>query len=62
MLPRPPTDTMNERKFRMTELNEYLEVLADEFGVDIQTVRMLAQLLGPNELYDGLVTTLEDMC
>ena len=40
---------------------EYLESLADDFGVELDTVKMLADMLGPNEDFDGLVTTLEDM-
>ena len=38
----------------------YLLSLADDTGVDIQTVFMLADLLGPDEDFDGLVTSLED--
>jgi hypothetical protein len=41
---------------------EYLQSLADDFGVDLSTVQALADVLGPNEDFDGLVTTLEDMC
>lgn len=39
---------------------EYLDSLADDFGIDPQTVYMLADLLGPSEDFDGLVTMLED--
>ena len=38
----------------------YLLSLADDIGVDIKTVMMLADLLGPSEDFDGLVTSLED--
>ena len=38
----------------------YLLSLADDLGVDIQTVFMLADLLGADEDFDGLVTSLED--
>ena len=38
----------------------YLESLAEDFGVDINTVLMLASMLGPSEDFDGLVTELED--
>jgi len=41
--------------------NDYLESLADEYGLDIKTVKLAADMLGPNEDFDGLVTTLEDM-
>ena len=38
----------------------YLEALADDTGVDLHTVFTLAELLGPAEDFDGLVTSLED--
>jgi len=41
--------------------DHYLGTLADDYGVDLETVLCLADLLGPNEDFDGLVTTLEDM-
>ena len=39
---------------------DYLESLADEYDVDLQAVFNLANLLGPNEDFDGLITTIED--
>jgi len=39
----------------------YLRSLADEMGVSLACVRTTADLLGPNEDFDGLVTTLEDL-
>ena len=39
---------------------EYLTDLACEMEVDLDTVLMMADLLGKNEDFDGLVTTLED--
>jgi len=39
---------------------DYLQCLADDTGVDIHTVVMLADLLGETEDFDGLVTSLED--
>ena len=44
------------------ERKEYLEGLAMEFGVDRNIVFMLADMLGPNEDYDGLIVSLEDYC
>jgi hypothetical protein len=41
--------------------NEYLESLAEEYGLSIEDVRMAADMLGPDEDFDGLITTLEDM-
>lgn len=40
---------------------DYLSCLAEDYGVDLQTVQALADLLGPNEDFDGLVSSLEDM-
>lgn len=39
---------------------EYLQGLADDFGVDLETVLTVADLLGPEEDFDGLVSSLED--
>ena len=39
--------------------NEYLESLSEEYGED--SVMALAELLGPEEDFDGLVVVLEDM-
>ena len=39
---------------------QYLENLADEYGVDRTTVFAMAQLLGPSEDFDGLISALED--
>lgn len=38
----------------------YLADLADEYGVDAQVVYMLADVLGPNEDFDGLVNEVQD--
>jgi hypothetical protein len=40
--------------------DEYLDSLADNWGIDPETVHMLADMLGPSEDFDGLVTELED--
>jgi hypothetical protein len=39
---------------------EYLRSLSEEYDLPFSTVAMLASALGPNEDFDGLVTTLED--
>jgi hypothetical protein len=39
---------------------DYLASLCDDFGVDESIVFALADLLGPTEDFDGLVTALED--
>lgn len=43
-----------------TGRRDYLESLAEDFGIDAQTVFTLASILGANEDFDGLVTALED--
>jgi hypothetical protein len=40
---------------------DYLENLANDLGIDKQTVFSIAGLLGASEDFDGLVTTLEDL-
>lgn len=39
---------------------EYLKELSDEYGVPLAVVIEVAEMLGPNEDHDGLITTLED--
>lgn len=39
---------------------EYVESLADEYGVELSEVIAVAQLLGKNEDFDGLVSWCED--
>ena len=41
--------------------DEYLNSLAEEYGVAKMLVYNLAEMLGPNEDFDGLVNALEDM-
>ena len=52
------TDIYTENGY--TDRAEYLDILAEEHGMDIDAVLNLAELLGPNEDFDGLVTTLQD--
>lgn len=40
---------------------DYLRNLAEDHGVDYAMVDALADLLGPSEDFDGLVSTVEDM-
>lgn len=39
----------------------YLNSVSDEYGVDINTVNTLADVLGPSEDFDGLISMLQDM-
>lgn len=41
--------------------NEYLQCLAEDYGIDLETVILLADILGENEDFDGLVSALEDV-
>jgi hypothetical protein len=40
--------------------DEYLNTLADDRGFDTMAVHMIADMLGPDEDFDGLVSELED--
>lgn len=39
---------------------DYLNTMAEEFDVPITVVLSIANMLGPNEDFDGLVSALED--
>ena len=39
---------------------DYLQSLAEEFDMDFATVVMIANTLGRNEDFDGLISALED--
>lgn len=39
---------------------DYLESIADEYGVDKDIVFAFAELLGPSEDFDGLIVMIED--
>ena len=39
---------------------DYLNSLADEYGVCVDTVYALASVLGPSEDFDGLCSAVED--
>lgn len=38
----------------------YLECLAEDYGIDNETIVACAELLGPEEDFDGLISTLAD--
>lgn len=40
---------------------DYLDSLADEYGVSKAVVYRLADILGPSEDFDGLVSMIEDV-
>jgi predicted metal-dependent peptidase len=41
--------------------SDYLETLADDYGIDAVIVNELAGMLGPSEDFDGLVSEIEDL-
>lgn len=43
-----------------TDRQEYLESIADDYGVPIHEVMALADLLGKEEDFDGLVIALDE--
>jgi hypothetical protein len=40
--------------------DDYLAGLAQDFGIDMSAARMIADMLGASEDFDGLVSELED--
>ena len=40
--------------------DDYLQCMSDDYGVPIETVCSLADMLGESEDFDGLVSALED--
>lgn len=40
---------------------EHLDAMAEDYGLEKSDVRLLADLLGPNEDFDGLLSGLEEM-
>ncbi|GHT83189.1 hypothetical protein FACS1894137_03670 [Spirochaetia bacterium] len=40
---------------------DYLKNLADDWGLELFVVNMVADMLGPSEDFDDLVSELEDM-
>lgn len=46
---------MNEERL------EYMQVLSEDYGIALDTVISLAELLGEYEDYDGLLTALDDI-
>ena len=44
-----------------TDRDDYLTCLSEDYGVPIEDVFSLAEMLGENEDFDGLVSALEDI-
>ena len=43
-----------------TDRDDYLNCLLEDYGVSIEDVYSLAEMLGENEDFDGLVSAFED--
>ena len=43
-----------------TDRDDYLTCLSEDYGVSIEDVYSLAEMLGENEDFDGLICALED--
>ena len=41
--------------------DDYLNCLSEDYGVSIEDIYSLAEMLGENEDFDGLVSALEDI-
>ena len=41
--------------------DDYLTCLSEDYGVSIEDVYSLAEMLGENEDFDGLISALEDI-
>ena len=41
--------------------DDYLQCVAEDYGIDEAIVRMMADLLGPNEDFDGLISAIADL-
>jgi hypothetical protein len=48
-------------EFGYESRRNYLESLADDHGVDLETVMFLSSVLGPSEDFDGLVSAVQDI-
>lgn len=50
----------NYRQMGYRDRTDYLDSLAEEYGVDPYNVHALAEVLGESEDFDGLVVMIED--
>jgi hypothetical protein len=39
---------------------DYLNSLSKDYGIDLESVKTISDMLGPNEDFDGLITSLDD--
>lgn len=52
------TDVYTENGYK--DRQDYFTCLSEDYGVPLSIITLLADTLGPNEDFDGLVTYLED--
>ena len=57
LLSQQTTDTLKEQGY--SDLDDYLMSLSTDYGVPVNWVVSLAEMLGENELFDGLPCCLE---
>ena len=58
------TTLMDENIYQQNgyaDRDDYLTCLSEDYGVPIETVQSLADMLGESEDFDGLVSALEDV-
>ncbi len=53
-----PRDVYRENGY--DDRDDYLRSLADDYGVPLDAVLAVADILGPDEDFDGLVSSMED--
>jgi hypothetical protein len=58
-----PNEQTNDGRYTIhgyKDRDDYLDTLADDQGIDRAAVRLIADMLGPSEDFDGLISELED--
>ena len=53
-----PRDVYKENGY--DDRDDYLRSLADDYGIPLDAVMAVAEVLGPEEDFDGLVSNLQD--
>lgn len=53
-------DNLQEQGY--DDLQDYLQCLSEDYGVEYNSVLIVADLLGEDELFDGLVSAIENAC
>ena len=53
-------ENIYKRKYDCEDRQAYLFMLSEDMGIPLCVVYAIADSLGPNEDFDGLISTLED--